>query len=50
MAAVPYEPADRGSKLKQKMIERGAGFARVCLVCDGAALWPRFAPALEGIE
>lgn len=48
MAVVTYDPSDTDERRK-KMAERGAGFARVCLVCDAAGLWPRFDKALEGV-
>ena len=47
MAVVTYEPSDDEEKDRQ-MRERGAGFARVCLVCDLAGLWPRYQEAVYG--
>jgi hypothetical protein len=46
MAVVTYDPSGSSKKRKQ-MVERGAGFARVCLVCDLGGLWPRFSKVLE---
>lgn len=48
MAAVPYTPSAKPDTTKE-LIERGAGFARICLICDGAGLWPRFEKSLEGV-
>lgn len=46
MAALPYEPAVKAKDLA-KVRERGGGLARVCLVCDVAGAWPRFAHVVE---
>lgn len=45
MAVITYDLPD-SKKLAQAMRDRGAGFARVCLVCDYGGLWPRFIKAV----
>jgi hypothetical protein len=47
MAVVTYDPVAETSKKRKSMLERGAGFARVCLVCDLGMLWPRFKSAFD---
>lgn len=46
MFVIPYEPAGN-KKQKQEMRERGAGFARVCAVCDSVGAWPKFEHVME---
>lgn len=46
MAVTIYEP-HKNANVAKKMRSRGAGFARVCLVCDSVGAWPSFAHVLE---
>ena len=46
MAVTIYDP-HRNPKVAKKMRERGAGFARICLVCDSVGAWPNFAHVID---
>ncbi len=49
LMVAPYEPSTNPKESK-KLLGKGAGFIRACIVCDGVGLWPRFVKATEGIE
>lgn len=46
MFVVPYDPADN-KKARVEMRQRGAGFARVCGVCDAVGAWPIFTHVID---
>lgn len=46
MMVAPYSPAGTDKQTK-KMLSRGAGFVRACMVCDAVGAWPRFQPEEE---
>ena len=41
MVVLPYEPGEDDEECAD-MRERGAGFVRVCAVCDSVGRWPPF--------
>jgi hypothetical protein len=48
MVVLMYDPFVEEGKLETAS-QRGAGFARVCLVCDAVGQWPKFRHVLDEI-
>lgn len=49
MAVTIYDP-HKNQSVAKKMRERGAGFARVCLVCDSVGSWPDFEHVIAELQ
>lgn len=44
MIVSTYDPSD-SKKERKKMLARGAGYARACIVCDAVGDWPKIKEA-----